>query len=96
MNKKGKTIMVATTVVLAILIFGILTNSHIDIFPGNTLEYDVVSGQDVSGKGLISLLDHRRPGGNELTFFGYVIAFLVVIVGPLGVGYFAGDKFGDK
>lgn len=96
MTKKGKTIMAATTVVLALLIFGVLANSHIEIFPGIVEEYDFVSGQDVTGKGLVSLLEHRRPDGNELTFFGYVVAFIVIVLAPLGVGYFAGEKLGDK
>lgn len=96
MSKKGKTIAAVVFLVSAVLLFGVLANSHIQIFPGTITEYDYILEMEVTGREMISLLDHRRPDDSSFTAMGYVVAVLVILGLPALAGYFAGKKFGDK
>ena len=88
----------AVALVLAVLFYLVLSNSHIMIFPGNTFVFDYNSGyHSKSGMELISLLAHSRgynPDNDyeKLNILGYIVSFLVVFCIPAGIGYFASKK----
>jgi len=84
----------ATFVVLCAGSYVVLSNSHIDIFPGIETARDFETGKLVRKETTISLLDAGRPRsldgeGAELTAGGYVVEVLVVLVLPLVLGAIA-------
>ena len=81
----------ATFVILCVGFYVVLTNSHIDIFPGIETERDFETGKIVRKETTVSLLDAGRPKeldgqGAELTAGGTVVEVLVVLVLPLVLG----------
>jgi len=99
--KKPQIIGGVSALVLAILFYLVLSNSHIDIFPGVEYVYDYQSLLHTENGGMISLLDHSRgfraDGDYEkLNAIGYIVAFIVVVGIPAGIGYFISKKLGAK
>ena len=85
----------ATFVVLCVGTYVVLTNSHIDIFPGVETTRDPDTDKLVQKETTVSLLDVSRgsfPEDDdraELTAGGYIVEVLVVLVLPLMLGVVA-------
>ena len=81
----------ATFVVLCAGFYVVLTNSHIDIFPGIETQRNFETNKLERREGAVSLLDvsrgiDRDGEGAELMAMGYVVEMLVVVVLPLILG----------
>ena len=100
--KKSTLIGGTTFLVLTLGLYFLFANSHIAIFPGLEYVYEYNVEMHLFGVNkLISLLEHSRgydPTGDyaELTWIGYIVAFLVIVGIPAIVGRFVGRKFGKE
>lgn len=82
--KKANIISAITFLMLAALTYGILVNSHIDIFPGMEYDYDYFTETHTADSGFISLLDASYGTSlygsyAKLTAMGYIVAALVIV-----------------
>ncbi|MBT4856799.1 hypothetical protein HON52_01265 [Candidatus Uhrbacteria bacterium] len=86
--KKAKIITIAVFLVTAGLLYGVLANSHIAIFPGLVCER-AYEGGTVCDSEMISLLDHNRAmssyGSEEFNALGWITFIIVMLAVPGGV-----------
>jgi hypothetical protein len=90
------------TVVLALGLWFVLSNAHIELFPCERSEYDFATEQLKPPTNTVcSLLgvfdpDGAARGEQKLTLPGYAVYALVVGLLPLAVGLLVGRRVGAK
>jgi hypothetical protein len=94
--KKTPIIPIVVFVVLVGLAYGVLANSHIDIFPGMVCEQIITDGALSCAPETISLLDHNRAanefGYQEFGVFGWIVLAIVNLGIPGLIAWFLNKK----
>jgi hypothetical protein len=92
--KKARTVSVIVFIVVMGLVYAVLANSHIDIFPGTvcTRGYQVGASCGIE---FISLLDHNRAitsySSEAFNVFGWIV-FVIVMLAVPGSSAFLADR----
>jgi hypothetical protein len=96
--KKSTIVPIIVFLVIAGLTYGVLANSHIEIFPGEVCEQIITGGPLSCAPETVSLLDHNRgvtSYGSELfNAFGWIVFAIVVIGIPAGIAGLLHKKMG--
>jgi len=85
--------------ILAVVTYLLLSNSHVEIFPGVEYDYDFNMDRCIEQSGNISLIDLKHGGFSldcpspKLTAGGYIVAVLVIGVLPFLVSFLLSKKF---
>jgi len=88
--------------ILAVGTYLLLSNSHVEIFPGIEYEYDYLSDRCIEDSGNIALIDLKNEGYSsncpdaKLTAGGYAVAVLVIGLLPLLVSFILSKIFFKK